>query len=237
MTGRHPQRGTLTRPDAIVGNHALGVGGGCPRAAPRSRSPVHGLRQPGLDRRRRERRTGPDHDEQHDQRQRRRGPGSIMGTAGGISGGLGSTVSVKSSTVTANHPSPARALAAGSRRRRRPCRTRSSPRTSRTPPTRAPPRSTTARRRRPRREQPLDSSDCGFTQSGDHQGVPVSLGPSPTTAGRPIPARSSPEARRSTRAQVVPPRTSAALPDPAARPATSARTSSPRPPRRRRRWR
>ena len=172
--------GTLTLiRDAVVGNHALGVGGGVSSSGPAlvvTQSAVAGNQASigggvsagqvltvtsstisgnvaG-------------------------GSGSIMGTAGGISGSLGSTVSLKSSTVTANRsfagpgsgggieasaPTVQNTIVAQNVAHSADQSTASVDNCS---------AATTSQG-----NNLSDSSDCGFTQSGDRQGVPVSLGP------------------------------------------------------------
>jgi hypothetical protein len=168
---------TLVR-DAIVGNRALGVGGGVSSTGPAlavSQSTVSGNQASiggGLSSGQLLTVTSSTINGNV-----AGGPGSIMGTAGGISGGLGSTVSLKSSTVTANQSFAGPGSGGGI--------DASSPTVQNTIVAQnvahAADQSTASvdncsAATTSQGNNLSDSSDCGFTQSGDHQGVPVSLG-------------------------------------------------------------
>jgi hypothetical protein len=169
---------TLVR-DAIVGNHALGVGGGVSSSGPAlavNQSTVSGNQASiggGVSAGQVLTVTSSTINGNV-----AGGPGSIMGTAGGINGGLGSTVSLKSSTVTANQSFAGPGSGGGIEG--------SSPTVQNTIVAQnvahAADQSTASvdncsAATTSQGDNLSDSSDCGFTQSGDHQGVPVSLGP------------------------------------------------------------
>jgi len=106
------------------------------------------------------------------------GPGSIMGTAGGISGGLGSTVTLRSSTVTGNQSYAGPGSGGGIEA--------PSPRVQNTILAQnvalAADQSTAAVDNcaaavASQGNNLSDGTDCGLTQAGDHQGTPVALGP------------------------------------------------------------